>query len=82
MYFTALGKVKAPVYRVDSLKPGHVVEGPALFIDKISTIVVEPDCSATITAERNILISVAPETAKQEITTKLEPIQLAIFMHR
>lgn len=70
------------MYRVDSLKPGHIVKGPALFIDKISTIVVEPNCSAVITAERNVLISVAPETVKQEVGTKLEPIQLAIFMHR
>jgi hypothetical protein len=41
------------------LRPGHVIEGPAVLIDDISTVVVEPHCSAHITAGQDIRIQVA-----------------------
>lgn len=81
-YFERTGSTRTPVYSVETLRPGHTVTGPALFIDKISTIVIEPECAASITSDRNILINVASEHNKKDIGTKAEPIQLAIFMHR
>ncbi len=45
----------APVYRRDHLQPGDNVNGPAIIVEKISTIVVEPNWQAKLT-ERNHLI--------------------------
>ncbi|GMH44654.1 hypothetical protein BSKO_12606 [Bryopsis sp. KO-2023] len=76
------GFVETPVFKVETLMPGHTLEGPALLIDKISTVVVDPGCVASITAEGNILIQVAPEKERQKLGVECEPIQLAIFIHR
>jgi N-methylhydantoinase A/oxoprolinase/acetone carboxylase beta subunit len=43
-YFEHGGRQQTPAYLLSDLTPGHVVEGPVLLIDDISTIVVR--CSA------------------------------------
>ena len=45
----------APVYQREHLQPGDNVNGPAIIVEKISTIVVEPNWQAKLT-ERNHLI--------------------------
>ena len=52
------GRQRTLAYMLDSLKPGHIVEGPAVLIDDISTVVVEPQCTAYITAGQDIRIEV------------------------
>ncbi len=52
------GRQKTPAYLLNTLKPGHTVEGPAILIDDISTVVVEPQCTAYITAGQDIRIEV------------------------
>jgi hypothetical protein len=53
------GRQETPAYLLHTLKPGHVIEGPAILIDDISTVVVEPKCTAHITAGHDIRIEVA-----------------------
>ena len=38
-----------PVYNLEHLIAGHVVEGPAIIINNNSTILIEPFCTAVIT---------------------------------
>ncbi len=45
----------APVYRREDLQPGDIIQGAAIIVEKISTIVVEPNWEAELT-ERNHLI--------------------------
>ena len=52
------GRQKTPAYLLNTLKPGHVIEGPAILFDDISTVVVEPECTAYITAGQDIRIEV------------------------
>ena len=52
------GRQATPAYLLNTLKPGHVIEGPAILIDDISTDVVEPECTAYITAGQDIRIEV------------------------
>ena len=52
------GRQNTPAYLLNTLKPGHVIEGPAILIDDISTVVVEPACTAYITAGQDIRIEV------------------------
>ncbi|CAK0741638.1 hypothetical protein CVIRNUC_001340 [Coccomyxa viridis] len=82
-YFQIGGRQKTPAYLLNTLKPGHVVEGPAILIDDISTVVVEPECTAYITAGQDIRIEVHADTsASKKPLTECDPIQLAIFSHR
>ncbi|MBE9104139.1 hydantoinase/oxoprolinase family protein, partial [Nostoc cf. edaphicum LEGE 07299] len=53
--FTADKWHNAPVYRREDLQPEDSINGPAIIIEKISTIVVEPNWEARLT-ERNHLI--------------------------
>jgi len=47
MYFEQ-GKVNTPLYRVNDLRDGQKVGGPAVLIEANSTIVVEADCVASV----------------------------------
>ncbi|MDZ8140034.1 MAG: hydantoinase/oxoprolinase family protein [Nostoc sp. DedQUE04] len=53
--FTADRWHNAPIYRREDLQPEDSINGPAIIIEKISTIVVEPNWEARLT-ERNHLI--------------------------
>jgi len=53
--FTADKWHNTPVYRREDLQPEDSINGPAIIIEKISTIVVEPNWQARLT-ERNHLI--------------------------
>ncbi|MBK1987346.1 hydantoinase/oxoprolinase family protein [Sphaerospermopsis aphanizomenoides BCCUSP55] len=53
--FTAEKWHNTPVYRREDLQPGDSINGAAIIVEKISTIVVEPNWQAKLT-ERNHLI--------------------------
>jgi 5-oxoprolinase (ATP-hydrolysing) len=53
--FTAERWYDTPVYRREDLQPEDSINGPAIVVEKISTIVVEPNWQARLT-ERNHLI--------------------------
>ena len=70
-----------PIFLMEKLAHGHKVPGPAVIIDKLSTIVVEPGCIANITESGDISIQVKIESHRQ-IGLDLDLIQLSIFSHR
>lgn len=81
VYFEETGRDDhVPVYRLGNLKPGSSIAGPAIIIDATATVVVEPSCTALITAG-HITITVG-RGEKKVVTTEMEPIQLSIFSHR
>jgi 5-oxoprolinase (ATP-hydrolysing) len=53
--FTAEKWHDIPVYRREDLQPGDHINGAAIIVEKISTIVIEPKWKAILT-ERNHLI--------------------------
>lgn len=53
--FTADKWYDTPIYRREDLQPEDTISGPAIIVEKISTIVVEPNWEARLT-ERNHLI--------------------------
>ncbi len=71
------------MYLLRDLKPGHSVPGPAIVLDDISTVVVEPACTARVTPAGDLRVDVgtAAAGAQQELT-ECDPIRLAIFSHR
>ena len=55
-YFRASGWVKTPVYLRASLRPGHVVVGPAIIEEYDSTTVIPPEWVLKVDALRNLII--------------------------
>ncbi|XP_063542483.1 5-oxoprolinase [Cydia strobilella] len=80
VYFEG-GYQDTAVYLLDKLRPDQAVPGPAIIMDSLSTVLVEPDCRAEITKLGDIKITIGSGQPKR-ITTVLEPIQLSIFSHR
>lgn len=83
--FHSGGTQDTAVYNLDTLLPGHCISGPALLINAISTLVVEPECTAHVTAAGDVRIDVAAfskELGGDEDLSSCDPIQLAIFSHR
>uniref|UniRef100_A0A667XF64 5-oxoprolinase, ATP-hydrolysing n=1 Tax=Myripristis murdjan TaxID=586833 RepID=A0A667XF64_9TELE len=75
------GYLDTSVYLWEELPHGHVVQGPAIIIDKNSTILVEPCCEARLTEGGDVCIAVGsdPHCA---LGTELNTVQLSIFSHR
>ncbi len=72
------GWLETPVYLIEKLGAGHVLEGPSMLIQQTSTIIIEPQCSARITEFGDVRIQVG-SAAKKKIGTELDPVQLSIF---
>lgn len=81
VYFEDIGYQKTNVYLSTNLRHGHTVQGPAIIIDKLSTVLVEPYCTASISETGDIKITIGDGTAIK-ITEELDAIQLSIFSHR
>ena len=86
--FQVGGEQDTCVYSLDNLKPGHKVPGPAILINSISTVVVEPHCTAFVTARGDVRIALhaLPDAGGGEDSSdadgRADPIKLAIFSHR
>ncbi|KAJ8672521.1 hypothetical protein QAD02_003780 [Eretmocerus hayati] len=75
------GYHETDIYKLSSLSLDSMISGPAIIMDSLSTILVEPGCTATITSRGDIKIKIGT-TARSKITTDLDSIQLSIFSHR
>jgi 5-oxoprolinase (ATP-hydrolysing) len=52
VYFDQVGRVtNTPVFLLDKLNVGNVIEGPAMIIDATQTIVLIPGAKATVTSK-------------------------------
>lgn len=69
------------VYQLSQLSPGNLINGPAIIMDKLSTILIEPNCTASITKRGDVKITIGSGIIK-EIGPELDSIQLSIFGHR
>ncbi|KJE94777.1 5-oxoprolinase [Capsaspora owczarzaki ATCC 30864] len=82
------------VFSTEHMRPGHVVHGPAILVDKNSTILVEPQCRAELTPQGDVVVHVQSATQYQggsqsatdggaaTVDVPLDAIQLSIFGHR
>ncbi|RZC61640.1 hypothetical protein C5167_023383 [Papaver somniferum] len=74
---------ETPLFKLENLGHGHVLQGPAIVMNGNSTVIVEPDCKAIITEYGNIKIEInsAPSTVRIEGGVA-DVVQLSIFNHR
>ncbi|XP_056155592.1 5-oxoprolinase isoform X2 [Lampris incognitus] len=75
------GYLDTSVYLWEELPCGYSLQGPAIIIDKNSTILVEPCCEAHLTEGGDVCMTVGsdPHCA---LGTELNTVQLSIFSHR
>lgn len=79
--FFETGFYETRVYLLKHLRANNRIEGPAIVMDDLSTVLIEPDCSAIITTFGDIKITIGSGKL-QQIGTELDSIQLSIFSHR
>ncbi|KAJ6172219.1 5-oxoprolinase (ATP-hydrolyzing) [Penicillium chermesinum] len=84
VYFSPDGYQMTPVFLLEQLKRGDVVDGPALIIDHTQTIVIVPGSKASIlTCHVIIDQSDTKEAPTADATEKMaDPIQLSVYSHR
>ncbi|XP_067146152.1 5-oxoprolinase [Apteryx mantelli] len=75
------GYLETPVYLLEELSCDHSIPGPSIVIDKNSTILIEPGCTASLTRFGDVCIAVG-SGKPCAIGTQLDAIQLSIFSHR
>lgn len=75
------GLLDTKVYMLSALGAGHLVTGPAIILDNLSTILIEPGCTGFITDKGDVRIDIGVSN-KRIIGTELDAIQLSIFSHR
>ncbi|KAL6434957.1 hypothetical protein ACFW04_005248 [Cataglyphis niger] len=80
VYFES-GYQETSVYQLNLLSPGDILHGPAIIMDSLSTLLIEPDCTAEITCRGDVKITIG-KGLQTNVTTELDTIQLSIFSHR
>ncbi|AKB81327.1 N-methylhydantoinase A/acetone carboxylase, beta subunit [Methanosarcina barkeri 3] len=74
---------ETPVFQRDELKPGTHVSGPAVLIEKNTTIVLEPGWKGTITERNHLFLKrEVPLSGRAAIRTDVDPVMLEIFNNR
>lgn len=63
------------------LLPGHSILGPAMIIDQLGTIIVEPNSTAELTVQGDLRITIH-DAPTNKISLELDAVQLSIFSHR
>ena len=69
-----------PIYQIEDLAFGHVIEGPAIIIESTGTIVVEKFWRLTVTTRRHLILEKASTAAsEQHLPVTSDPVTLEIF---
>lgn len=92
MYYEIEGQCKGldtPVFDLEHLKAGMKIDGPAIILNKTSTILVEPLCHAEIDNYGSVLVIVGETSQRQDYKSykaiedvPYDAIELSIFGHR
>ncbi|ERN07734.1 5-oxoprolinase [Amborella trichopoda] len=77
------GWKETPLFKLENLGYGHVIDGPAVIMNGNSTVIVEPGCKANITKYGNIRIEISSVPNTISLSEKVaDVVQLSIFNHR
>ena len=80
------GCLTTSVIFIDDIPFHKEITGPTVIIDKLNTILVEPNCSAILDESGNVVINVKKETSTEDYLkrdlNKVDFVELSIFSHR
>lgn len=74
--------LETKIFLRENLLARHSILGPAVIIDSLSTIIVEPSCRADITLKGDIIITIEDLLLQKLVGIDMDPVQLSIFSHR
>jgi 5-oxoprolinase (ATP-hydrolysing) len=70
----------APLYRRDDLRPGDLLEGPAIIAEQNGTNIIEPGWRAEVTQQDHLVFHrVLARSARVAIGTGADPVMLEVF---
>ncbi|MEC7640877.1 MAG: hydantoinase B/oxoprolinase family protein [Nitrospinota bacterium] len=75
------GWQETPVYEMESIHEGNIIKGPAIILQETSTLLIEPNCKATVNDFGDIKIKLG-RVKEKIIGVKLDAVQLALFGSR
>jgi len=71
---------QAPIYHIESLQPGHQVQGPAIVAEPTGTIVIEKNWSGRMTDRRHLVLEKADTVESMlAVSSDYDPVTLEIF---
>jgi 5-oxoprolinase (ATP-hydrolysing) len=73
------GWCSAGVFRMQDLRPGAQIDGPALIVDDHATLVIEPGWQATRARESVEIGRLQPASAQIALGTRVDPVTLQLF---
>jgi len=81
------GWEQVPAYKIEDLQPGHEIPGPCIIVQPISTVVVEINCRAYVTAYGDLRIKIRQGESGHHskianAVIKADPVKLSVFSHR
>jgi len=69
-----------PIYQRSDLATGQIIKGAAIIIEPTSTIIIEPEWQARVTAEQDLVLTrTKPLQQQNAIGTQVDPVMLEIF---
>lgn len=72
--------IDAPLYHRRHLGPGHVLQGPAIIIEPIGTVVLEAGWQALVNTRNHLILERFTQKQSHEVLgTKVDPVRLEIF---
>lgn len=82
-YFDGFGLIEMDVVLSTDLRHGHVLQGPMILIDKLSTILIEPHCRGEVTSRGDLIVHLEMTSNSMKcVDDTLDAVQLSIFSHR
>ncbi|MBW2270890.1 MAG: hydantoinase B/oxoprolinase family protein [Deltaproteobacteria bacterium] len=84
VYFTEHGRVPTPVYRREALVPGVVLEGPAVILEDIGTVVLDPGWRLSVDGEGMLVLHDHEEAhvVQTRDLVQADPVRLEVFGNR
>jgi 5-oxoprolinase (ATP-hydrolysing) len=68
------------LYAREEMRPGDIIQGPAIIAEKNATTIVEPEWQAQLTALDHLVLSRAKlRVAQRAIGTSVDPVMLEVF---
>ncbi len=75
-----LEAVATPVYRRADLQPGCRLAGPALVVEDVSTVVIDPGWRAEVNGRGHLVLHTEAQSADHErVGTACDPVMLEVF---
>ncbi|MCH7960346.1 MAG: hydantoinase B/oxoprolinase family protein, partial [Candidatus Hydrogenedentes bacterium] len=73
------GAQPTPIYRRADLEPGHTLAGPALIVEEVSTIVVDPGWTLEVNGFGHLILRHVETSTRDRGATDCDPIMLEVF---